>query len=250
MKPESPKVTNADSSTGSLFTSAGVRGCIVGAIAAAIAASIRAALSPWLGMTAPLLIFPGVVALASWTGGIWAGLFTTVFSGALGLVLFVHPLEAIVGRNVDQVILLGLFAAEGALIAVLTGTLRAHQRALADALAAEQTLRYRAESANRLKQEFLGIVSHELRTPLTVPLGSLCNLTPTPAPAARGVGDLIERHAHALVRTVDNLLYVSETMAGHRPLNLQLVHIGGLCALAINSLRDDARRHGVELRLR
>lgn len=224
-----------------------LRGCAIGGVATLLVALIRTVVSPWLGATAPLLLFPAVVAVAAWVGGIWAGLFTTVLSAALGLVLFVRPLDVIAAGAIDQGILLSLFGAEGALIAYLTSALRGSQRHLARAVAEEHVLRSRAESVNLLKHEFLGIVSHELRTPLTVVLGSIWKIKQSSDPIARQVADTIERNAKAQVRTIDDLLYVSEALAGHRRLEFSPVDLEAICVSSAAALREDAWRRTITI---
>lgn len=225
------------------------RGCAIGVVATIAVGVLRAALTPWLGPAAPLLPFPPAIALAAWIGGIWAGLFTTAVAGGIGLVLFIHPLAALAADVTNNIVLLTFFGLEGALIAYLTSALRANHNSLALAVAEEQSLRNRAESANRLKQQFLSIVSHELRTPLTVVLGSIWKIKRSHDPTARQAGEIIERNAKAQAQTIDNLLYVSEVLAGHRRLELAPIDLNALCLSVMATLHDEARRRKIEMTL-
>jgi len=195
-----------------------------------------------------LLAFPGVVALAAWIGGVGAGLFTTLVSGALGLVLFVKPMAVVAGHRVDQAVLLMLFGAQGTLITFLTAALHASRQRIGEALAAEQRHRADAESAARLKEEFLGIVSHELRTPLNVVLGSTWRLKHSPDPGVRKAAAIIERNARAQALIVDNLLYVSETLAGHRAIARERLDLQSICHESLGTIEAEARAKEIELR--
>jgi PAS domain S-box-containing protein len=103
------------------------------------------------------------------------------------------------------------------------------RRALEEARAA-------AEQASRAKDEFLRIASHELRTPLTPILAWAQSLKNgrgrDPAQLDRGL-DIILAGARAEARLVDDLLDVSEILAGrmildHRPLDLGAVVEAGV----------------------
>ena len=78
------------------------------------------------------------------------------------------------------------------------------------------TLLLRAQEASRLKDEFLAVVSHELRTPLTAILGWM-HLLQTKYVGAAGASQglsVVERNARALAQIIDDLLSVSQIMAG------------------------------------
>ena len=223
-----------------------LRGCALGAAATLIAATARAWLAPWLGAQAPLLAFPAVVALAAWAGGVSAGVFTTVTSGIVGMFLFVER-SARWTVTVDDAVHAALFLAQGFFITALTAELRTSREQLRAAFAIERRLRTEAQSAAHLKQEFLGIVSHELRTPLNVILGSVWKIRQSPDPSAREVAATIDRNARAQAAVVSNLLYVSETLAGGRPLTWDRVDVTTLCRHAVQDVRTAAIEKRIEL---
>jgi hypothetical protein len=89
-------------------------------------------------------------------------------------------------------------------------------------LVREQMARAEAESANRLKDEFLATVSHELRTPLTAILGwshMLRSNTLDEAATERAV-KTIERNAKVQAQLVEDILDVSRVITGNLRLNV------------------------------
>jgi signal transduction histidine kinase/ActR/RegA family two-component response regulator len=97
------------------------------------------------------------------------------------------------------------------------------------ALEREQAARATAETANRLKDQFLAVVSHELRTPLNAILGwadMLRRGTLTgelPARAAQTICDSARRQA----QLIDDLLDVSRIVSGK--LRLNRTHVDVMC---------------------
>ena len=120
--------------------------------------------------------------------------------------------------------LFGLVALEGVLLAVLAVTLRRAQsvqygreasatRDLANLSLEAQKARASAETANRLKDEFLGTLSHELRTPLTAIVGWAHLLKRgqlSPAETTRAV-DTIIRNAAAQNQATDRAHRIGQT---------------------------------------
>jgi signal transduction histidine kinase len=82
-------------------------------------------------------------------------------------------------------------------------------------LTSERAARRDAETASRLKDEFLANVSHELRTPLGAVLGWAATLRENPDPAhlERGL-EAIARNAQMQARLVDDLLDTSRIVSG------------------------------------
>ena len=103
------------------------------------------------------------------------------------------------------------------------------------ALRQEREARESAESASRLKDEFLALLSHELRTPLHVINNWLWQLkqgksVPADDPVAKAL-EVIERNTALQSRLVDDLLDVSRAAAGKLSIDSQLVQLGTLCAV-------------------
>ncbi|HZP36498.1 MAG TPA: ATP-binding protein [Methylomirabilota bacterium] len=129
---------------------------------------------------------------------------------------------------------------------------RALQRELEDrraSLAREHTARAEAESANRLKDEFLATVSHELRTPLNAILGWAHILRagkPDEATVARGI-EVIERNAHAQAQLVEDILDASRVITGTLRLTPVPVDPAPAVTAAAEAFRAAAQAKGVEL---
>jgi signal transduction histidine kinase/ActR/RegA family two-component response regulator len=108
---------------------------------------------------------------------------------------------------------------------LVVGSMRAQD--LADQADAS---RASADTANRLKDEFLAILSHELRTPLSAVLGWASLLATGQLDPARMMSAIrtIERNAKVLARIIDDLLDVSRIISGNvrlEPLPLDLVAV-------------------------
>jgi len=109
--------------------------------------------------------------------------------------------------------------------------------------------RLAAESANRMKDEFLAIVSHELRTPLNATLGwsRIMQMGATSEETvARGLAT-IERNAVAQARLIDDVLDVSRIVTGQLRLEVTEVEVSAFVRSAVDALRPVASTKGVTL---
>jgi signal transduction histidine kinase len=116
-------------------------------------------------------------------------------------------------------------------------------------LVREQLARAEAESANRMKDEFLATVSHELRTPLTAIMGwshMLRSGKLDEATAARAL-DTIERNAQAQAQLVEDILDVSRVITGNLRLNSTEVDVASVINAAIDSVQLAADSKGIRL---
>ena len=96
----------------------------------------------------------------------------------------------------------------------------------------------RAETANRLKDEFLSTLSHELRTPLNIVLGwtrLLANGKLTPEQSARAIA-AVERAGWAQSRLIEDLLDISQLVSGKVQLTMRPTAIDSILDRVIESL--------------
>ena len=117
-------------------------------------------------------------------------------------------------------------------------------------LAAAQSARAEADSANGVKDEFLATLSHELRTPLTSILGWSHLLTDgrlDKQQTARAI-ETIARNARAQGRLIDELLDISRITTGKLCLDLRSVKLAPLIQAVVDDMRPvaDGRRINLE----
>ena len=116
-------------------------------------------------------------------------------------------------------------------------------------LSQEKAAREEAESAGRLKDEFLATLSHELRTPLTSILGwsRLFSSGSVSEYRARQAIDAIAESAHAQARLIDDILDTSRIITGSFKLDAQPAEIGRIFQAAVEVVRPSAELKGVAL---
>jgi len=123
------------------------------------------------------------------------------------------------------------------------------------ALAREQMLkrehaaRLAAESADRIKDEFLATVSHELRTPLTAILGwaAMLNLGQLDEETVRNALEVIERNAKSQAQIIDDILDVSRIINGKLRIDSRPVVLSTVVQAAIDTLRPAAAAKDITL---
>jgi CheY-like chemotaxis protein/nitrogen-specific signal transduction histidine kinase len=106
-----------------------------------------------------------------------------------------------------------------------------------------------AETATRLKDDFLTMVSHELRTPLSAILGCahLLEDGQLDAVGAMNAIRIVGRNARAAARIIDDLLDVSRIIAGNIRIDRRPVDLGAVVQEALNAVRFAAEAKGVSL---
>ena len=127
--------------------------------------------------------------------------------------------------------------------------LRDSEQRFRDAAQREELARKDAETANRLKDEFLAVLSHELRTPLNAVVGwaqILQGLAPPEGPLARGLAS-IKRNAEAQQRLVEDLLDVSRIVTGKLSMDRHSIDLRSPIGAALDAIRPTAAAKGVAL---
>ncbi len=115
---------------------------------------------------------------------------------------------------------------------------------------AEQQARIEAESANRLKDEFLATLSHELRTPLNPILGwskILQGKSIDQATLIRGL-QTIERNAQLQTQLVSDLLDVSRILQGKMLLNIAIVDLRETVNAALETTHLAAQAKSLQIK--
>ncbi|MEG4217130.1 PAS domain-containing protein [Microcoleus sp. Pol14C6] len=116
-------------------------------------------------------------------------------------------------------------------------------------LAQEQTAREAAETANRIKDEFLAVLSHELRSPLNPILGWSKLLQQNKLAAAKTASALasIERNAQLQLQLIDDLLDISRIMSGKLSLNAMSVDLNMVISAALETVRLAAEAKSLQI---
>lgn len=113
----------------------------------------------------------------------------------------------------------------------------------------EQVARAKAETANRIKDEFLAVLSHELRTPLNAILGwskllqtrRLDQIKTSEALAT------IERNATLQVQLIEDLLDISRILQGKLTLNITKINLKSTVLSALQTMQLAAETKLIEV---
>jgi PAS domain S-box-containing protein len=154
----------------------------------------------------------------------------------LGGLFFGHPEAGIFSERSERIV-----AGLAAQAAIAIDNARLY--------AAEQKARAEAETANRLKDEFLATISHELRTPLHAMSGwvQLLRRGKLDARSAQQAIEVIERNLQAQHRIVEDILDVSRIITGNLPIEMAPVDLPLVIEAVSDSMRPEAEAKGIEL---
>lgn len=113
----------------------------------------------------------------------------------------------------------------------------------------EQTAREAAETANRIKDEFLAVLSHELRSPLNPILGWSKLLQRGKLDAAKTTTALatIERNAQLQSQLIEDLLDISRILRGKLSLNVMPVNLSMVISAALETVRLAAEAKSLQI---
>lgn len=113
----------------------------------------------------------------------------------------------------------------------------------------EQVARAKAETANRIKDEFLAVLSHELRTPLNAILGWSKLLQAGRLNQAKTSEALatIERNANLQVQLIEDLLDISRILQGKLTLNITKINLESMVLSALQTMHLTAEAKSIEV---
>ncbi|WGV27133.1 PAS domain-containing protein [Halotia branconii] len=109
--------------------------------------------------------------------------------------------------------------------------------------------RTKAESANRVKDEFLAVLSHELRSPLNPILGWTKMLRSKRLDATKTdlALETIERNVKLQAQLIEDLLDVSRILQGKMTLNVAPVNLAATIAAALETVRLAADAKNIQI---
>ena len=113
----------------------------------------------------------------------------------------------------------------------------------------EKRAREEAETASRMKDEFLATISHELRTPLTAIVGwaSLLTHRSLTESQTRHALQVIDQSARSQTRLVDDILDTSRIITGRLKLDAHPLEISWVFQAAIDVIRPGAEAKRISL---
>lgn len=147
------------------------------------------------------------------------------------------PFTSAFGTRAYEYIFVPIFNAEGAveMVAGITRDITERKQLLQQ----EQAAREAAETANRIKDEFLAVLSHELRSPLNPILGWSKLLQQGKLDAAKTKTALatIERNAQLQSQLIEDLLDISRILRGKLSLDVMPVDLSKVISAALETVR-------------
>ena len=116
-------------------------------------------------------------------------------------------------------------------------------------LAAAEAARAEAESANRMKDDFLATLSHELRTPLNAIVGWAKILRSGKVDAEDMEEGLaaIERNSQAQTQIIEDLLDISRIISGNLRLDVQRLHLADIIEAALAAVLPAANAKEIRI---
>jgi signal transduction histidine kinase/CheY-like chemotaxis protein len=142
----------------------------------------------------------------------------------------------------------GAFEREHAIALEMAGNLAAVAIENVRLIQTEARARADAETANRMKDEFLSVLSHELRTPLNAMLGWVRILRGGNVDAERmsKALEIIERNTRQQSSLIEDLLDVSRIISGKMRVESELIDLVPSLEQAAESVRPIATAKGVQ----
>ena len=181
----------------------------------------------------------------------WSDIPVLLFAGVPGADMTLRAIRSI--ETLRNVTLLERPIRLAAVLSTVRAALRSRKRQyeVRDLLVALHRARSEAESANRLKDEFLATLSHELRTPLNAILGWTSMLTRGQIDGDRlpRVFEVLDRNAQSQAQLIADVLDVSRIITGKLLLQPTVVDLRDIVARAIDAVRPAAVAKNIRLTL-
>lgn len=135
-----------------------------------------------------------------------------------------------------------IYQAGQELIAAKTGRQHAEDKN-AQLLKSEQEARFRADSENRRKDEFLAMLSHELRNPLSAitSASSMLKIKAAAPEAMLKTAAVIQRQSDHLRKILDDLLDLSRVMYGKVTLEPTALELGNLIEYCVDIFKETGK---------
>lgn len=113
----------------------------------------------------------------------------------------------------------------------------------------ERKARQEAETANRIKEEFLATLSHELRTPLNAIIGWMQLLRTGKMNQSQidKALDVIDRNAKAQNQLVEDLLDVSRITRGTMKLKLEPINLTSIVIASLDTVSPGAKAKNIQI---
>jgi signal transduction histidine kinase len=154
-----------------------------------------------------------------------------------------ESMAAYAQRRNEYFLFAGLMSLVILVFGLLSASLLQSQRAISARLRISQS---RAESANRLKSEFLASMSHELRTPLNGIIGYAEYLEKMGGDAtSREFAGIIHKSSRHLLGLVNDILDQASIDAGRMQLHVEQVNLAALVKQALDMHRSVADAKGL-----
>ena len=160
------------------------------------------------------------------------------------------PFTSASGTRAYEYIFVPIFDTAGGveMVAGVTRDITEHKQLLQQ----EQAAREAAETANRIKDEFLAVVSHELRSPLNPILGwsKLLRGGQLDPQKAEHALEIIERNAKMQAQLINDLLDVSRILQGKLSLDASPINLVSTIQAAIETVRLAAEAKAIQIHTR
>ncbi len=179
----------------------------------------------------------------------WSEVPVLLFAGSSGTDVMQRTIRAI--ESLRNVTLFERPIRVAAVLSAIRAALRARARQyeVRDLLAELSEARAEAETANRLKDEFLAVLSHELRTPLNAIVGWTSMLTSGQIEPSRmpKIFEALDRNARSQAQLIADVLDVSRIISGKLELQLQSIDLCELVVQATETVRMAAAGKNIRM---